>query len=147
MLQAYIEKIESLANNFAISALKSISLLSLRLFIAKVFFMSGLTKIANWNTTVMLFEYEYDVPLLAPEIAAYMATAGELALPVLLVLGLFTPLAAIGLFAMSLVIELFVYPGTTEHYYWLLVLGVLVTHGGGKLSVDHMLVSNFKKLK
>lgn len=119
--------------------LQSAALLALRLWIAKVFFMSGLTKISAWSNTLMLFEYEYAVPLLPANIAAYMATAGELVLPVLLVLGLLTPFAATGLMVMTLVIELLVYPGTTEHYYWILLLGILMTHGSGKLGLDHLL--------
>lgn len=124
--------------------LQSLALLATRLWIAKVFFYSGLTKIKSWDTTVTLFEYEYGVPLLSPEIAAYMATAGELVLPILLVFGLFTPFAALGLFVMSLVIELFVYSGTTEHYYWLLLLGILITHGSGRLGVDCWVIKYIK---
>ena len=102
-------------------------------------FTSGQAKIANWDSTIFLFTHEYKVPILPPDIAAYMATAGELCLPVLLVLGLLTPLGALGLFCMTLVIELFVYPGTTEHYYWFLLLGLIATHGGGKFSIDSWL--------
>lgn len=120
--------------------LQSVALLAARVWIAKVFFMSGLTKIKTWDNTVMLFELEYQVPVLPTELAAYLATAGELALPVLLVLGLFTPFAAIGLMIMTMVIEFLVYPGTTEHYYWMLLLGVLITHGGGKLSADKLIL-------
>lgn len=119
--------------------LQSIALLAVRLWIAKVFFMSGLTKIKSWDNTLMLFEYEYAVPMLPADIAAYMATAGELILPVLLVFGLLTPFAALGLMVMTLVIELLVYPGTTEHYYWMLLLGVLITHGAGKLGLDSLI--------
>jgi putative oxidoreductase len=116
--------------------LKSLSLLSLRLWIAKVFFLSGLTKIQSWDATLALFADEYQVPLLPPDLAAHLSAAGELFLPVLLVLGLATPLAALGLFAMTLVIEFFVYPGTTEHYYWMLMLGVLISHGSGRWGLD-----------
>ncbi len=119
--------------------LQSVALLAARLWIAKVFFMSGLTKIKSWDTTVLLFAEEYNVPLLPPEIAAYMATTAELSLPILLIIGLLTPVAALGLFVMSLVIEIFVYPGTTEHYYWLLLLGILLTHGSGKFGLDYWL--------
>lgn len=119
--------------------LQGIALLAARLWIAKVFFYSGLTKIKTWDSTLMLFEYEYNVPVLSPAMAAYLATGAELILPVLLVLGFMTPVAAMGLFIMTLVIEFFVYPGTTEHYYWLLILGVLLTLGSGKFSVDHLL--------
>ncbi|NHQ87545.1 DoxX family protein [Iodobacter sp. HSC-16F04] len=76
--------------------------LLLRLYIGKVFFLSGLTKIADWNTTLFLFNDEYHVPLLPPQLAAIAGTAGELALPVLLILGLFTRLSAVGLFALNL---------------------------------------------
>ena len=123
--------------------LQSIALLAARLWIAKVFFMSGLTKIKSWDTTLMLFAYEYEVPLLSSEIAAYMATGAELFLPVLLLFGLLTPLAALGLFVMSLVIELFIYPGTTEHYYWLLLLGLLLTHGSGRLGADFWIMKRY----
>ncbi len=118
---------------------QALVLLAVRYYLAKVFFLSGLTKISNWSTTIALFSDEYHVPILPPELAAYLSAAGELAFPVLLVLGLCTPLAALGLIGMTLVIELFVYPGTTEHYYWLLLAAVLLTHGGGKLSMDHWL--------
>ena len=123
-------------NHTPVCWLQSVALLAARLWIAKVFFISGLTKIRSWDTTLVLFAYEYEVPLLAPQTAAYMATIAELLLPVMLFLGLATPLAAVGLFMMTLVIELFVYPGTTEHYYWLLLLGLLLTHGGGRLGID-----------
>lgn len=68
-----------------------------------------------------------------------MPTTAELVLPVLLVLGLLTPFAALGLMIMTLVIELLVYPGTTEHIYWMLLLGVLITHGSGKPGADWIL--------
>lgn len=118
---------------------QSIALLATRLWIAKVFFMSGLTKIKSWGNTLMLFEYEYAVPVIPSNIAAYMATSAELILPVLLVFGLLTPFAAAGLMIMALVIELLVYPGTTEHYYWILLLAVIITHGSGKLGLDNLI--------
>ncbi|MFB3100316.1 MAG: DoxX family protein, partial [Gammaproteobacteria bacterium] len=62
-----------------------------------------------------------------------------------LVLGLMTPLSVLGLMGMTLVIELFVYPDTTEHYYWLLLMGVLLTHGSGKFGLDHWLMKRFGK--
>jgi putative oxidoreductase len=116
--------------------LQSIALLAARLWLAKAFWASGLTKIANWQTTIDLFRDEYKVPILSPELAAYAAMAGEFALPVLLVLGFLTPLGALGIMAMTLVIELFVFPGTTEHYYWLMLAGILVSFGSGKFGVD-----------
>jgi putative oxidoreductase len=125
--------------------LQATALLAVRLWIAEIFFMSGLTKIKSWTTTIALFEDEYKVPFLSPEVAAYIATFAELALPVLLILGLMTPLSALGLIGMTLVIEIFVYPDTTEHYYWLLLLSVLFTHGGGKFGLDYWLLKRLKK--
>lgn len=124
---------------------QAIALLVVRLWIAEVFFMSGLTKIKSWNTTVALFADEYKVPVLSPEIAAYITTTAELVFPMLLILGLMTPLSVLGLMGMTLVIEIFVYPDTTEHYYWLLLMGVLLTHGSGKFGLDYWLMKNFGK--
>ena len=87
----------------------------------------------------MLFEYEYAVPLLPVNVAAFMATAGELILPVLLIAGFLTRIGALGLLVMALVIEIFVYPGTQQHYYWMIILAMLLTYGPNKLSVDHWL--------
>lgn len=125
--------------------LQATALLVVRLWIAKIFFMSGLTKIKSWTTTIALFEDEYNVPLLPPEIAAYITTSAELVLPALLIFGLMTPLSALGLFCMTLVIEIFIYPDTTEHYYWLLLLSILFTHGGGKFGLDYWLLKRLKR--
>lgn len=112
--------------------------LFLRLWMAEIFWSSGLTKIASWPTTVALFQDEYQVPLLPPEIAAYLSTTAELACPVLLALGLGTRLAALPLIAMTLVIE-FTYLDRAEHFYWLMVLGQIALRGPGPLSLDAML--------
>ena len=125
--------------------IQAISLLAVRLWIAEIFFISGLTKTKNWTTTLALFEDEYKVPLLSHEIAAYIATSMELVLPLLLILGLMTPFSVIGLFVMTLVIEIFIYPDTTEHYYWLLLLGILFTHGSGKFGLDYWILKRIKK--
>jgi len=142
-----MNKIYSLINKITkySSWYQSIALLAVRFYMAKVFLMSGLTKIGNWDSTVMLFEYEYDVPFLSPNVAAYMATTGEFLFPALLILGFFTPVAALGMMAMTLVIELFVYPGTADHYYWLLLCGTLLTHGSGRFGVDYFLDKKFLK--
>jgi putative oxidoreductase len=119
--------------------LQSVALLAVRLWIGKIFFMSGLTKTQSWDSTVALFADEYKLPLLPPEIAAYAGTTAELSLSILMFLGFLTPLAGIGLMIMTLVIELLVYPNTTEHYYWMLLLGIIITHGSGRFGVDHWL--------
>jgi NADH dehydrogenase/putative oxidoreductase len=107
----------------------------LRLWMAEIFWSSGLTKIASWSTTLALFQDEYRVPLLPPELAAVMATAAELACPVLLALGLGTRLAALPLMVMTLVIQ-FTYLDRLEHFCWLTVLGQIALRGPGPLSFD-----------
>ena len=119
----------------------------IRLFVASVFFKAGLTKIASWSTTLALAEYEYAVPLLPPEVAAWLAAAAELSLPVLLVLGLGTRLAALALFVFN-IIAVISYPdlgevGLKDHQYWGLLLLVTLFHGPGKLSLDHVIRRRF----
>ncbi len=116
---------------------KGLVLLAVRLWIAQFFMFSGLTKIKSWPATLALFKGEYHVPLLPPDIAALLSATAELSLPILLVLGLFTRFAALGFFGMTLVIELFVYPGTTENYYIFLLTFVLISHGSGLFGADY----------
>jgi putative oxidoreductase len=118
--------------------------MGLRLFLANVFFKSGLTKIQTWDSTLYLFREEYHVPLLPPEFAAYLATGAELALPVLLVFGLFGRFAALGLFILNAVAAYSYFDnlseaGLNQHLYWGLLLAVLLLHGAGKWSVDEWL--------
>jgi putative oxidoreductase len=121
--------------------------LPLRLAVATVFWNSAMTKLANWNTTLSLFTDDYKVPLLPPEIAAYMATSIELTTPVLLVFGLFTRPAALVLLGMTAVIEIFVYPQAwPTHIQWAAMLLILLTRGAGALSIDHLLWRRFGKL-
>jgi putative oxidoreductase len=111
-----------------------------RIAVASVFWKSGLTKLPNWDATVFLFAEEYKVPLLPPEVAAYMAVILELSCPVLLVLGLLTRPAAAALLGMTLVIQIFVYPlAWSEHLLWAALLLFLVARGPGALSLDHWL--------
>jgi putative oxidoreductase len=114
--------------------------LPLRLAVATVFWNSGMTKLANWDTAVALFTDEYRVPLLPPELAAYMAASIELSTPVLLVLGLLTRPAAFVLLGMTTVIEVFVYPQAwPTHIQWAAMLLVLLCRGAGTWSLDHLL--------
>jgi putative oxidoreductase len=116
----------------------------LRLSIAAVFWHSGMTKIASWDTTIALFRDEYVVPILPPELAASLAATVELACPVLLVLGLATRLATLPMLSMTFVIEVFVYPEQwIEHLMWASILVLILTRGPGALSVDHLLARKF----
>jgi putative oxidoreductase len=115
-------------------------LLLARIGIAAVFFRSGLTKLDNWMLTVQLFKDEYRVPLLPPEIAAYLATFNELVLPAFILAGLATRLAALPLLGMTLVIQLFVYPSSwVDHTMWAALLTLLIARGAGALSLDHLI--------
>ncbi len=121
--------------------------LGVRLFVAAVFFQSGLTKIANWTSTVSLFENEYAVPFLSPEVAAFMGTGVELFFPVLLVLGLGTRFAALALFVFN-IIAVLSYPdlgavGLKDHQTWGLLLLVTLLHGPGALSLDRLIARRF----
>lgn len=115
--------------------------LAIRLYVANVFWVSGQTKIASWDSTLALFENEYAVPFLPPEIAAYMGTGVELGMPVFLALGLGTRFAGIVLFVFN-IIAVISYPdlgevGIKDHTHWGLLLLVPVFYGAGKLSSDH----------
>ena len=120
--------------------------LMVRLYLLKIFFQSGLTKIQSWQSTIDLFAYEYTVPLLPPEIAAYMATAGELILPVLLLFGLMTRPAAIGLFILNAVAayayaltDFYNIVGMMDHILWGAMILVYVLYGPSPLSIDNWL--------
>jgi putative oxidoreductase len=122
----------------------SLLTLLLRLGVASVFLKSGLTKIdASWQVTditISLFENEYRVPLLPPDLAAYMATAFELGCSVLLIVGLFSRLAALPLLGMTIVIQTFVYPGNwSEHLIWAAILLLILTRGPGRISLDYLI--------
>jgi|ERR1051326_377021 putative oxidoreductase len=114
--------------------------LPLRLAIATVFWNSGMAKLANWDTTLALFADDYQLPLLPPVIAAYLAASVELTTPPLLVLGLLTrPVAAL-LLGMTTIIEVFVYPEAwPTHIQWAAMLLTLLCRGAGSASADHIL--------
>ncbi len=118
--------------------------LGLRVYVAWIFFNAGLVKIQSWSSTLMLFEYEYAVPLLPPVAAAYLGTAAELFLPPLLMLGLFGHFSALALFVLN-VIAVVSYPdlspvGLQHHIYWGMLLAFFIVHGSGRLSVDTWLL-------
>ena len=118
--------------------------LGLRLFLANVFFKSGLTKIKSWDSTLYLFSDVYQVPLLNPEVAAWLATTAELGLSMLLVVGLFGRFAAAGLFILNGVAVISYYSelseaGLSHHLYWGILLAVLLLMSRSIWSVDFWL--------
>jgi putative oxidoreductase len=132
-----------------------------RFSIAAVFWKSGETKIQGFaidlinrefvlgwpslsDSALALFRDEYRLPFVAPEIAAPMAAFAEHFFPVLLLFGLATRLSALALLAMTLTIQLFVYPDAyPTHGVWAAVLLFLLNQGPGRLSLDHWISSRF----
>lgn len=122
-----------------LNALQPLAALLARLYVAQVFFLSGLTKLRDWDITLALFADEYHVPLLSPPVAAMLGTAGELVLPVLLVLGLAGRFAALGLSVVNAVAVLAlaeIAPAALQqHITWGVLLGALVLYGCGPWSL------------
>lgn len=120
-----------------------ISLLLMRFGVGLIFFRSGQTKVEGFtvtDSTFFLFESEYALPLIPPVPAAYAATIAEHALPVLLFLGLATRFGALGLLGMTAVIQTFVYPNLWyDHLFWAAALILLISRGGGRFSLDHVI--------
>ncbi|WP_319553371.1 DoxX family protein [uncultured Vibrio sp.] len=120
-------------------------LLTCRFWVAWVFFNSGLVKIASWQSTLYLFEFEYQVPLLSWEIAAYLGTATELIVPIFIASGLFTRPMALLLFVLNIVAVLS-YPllwekGFHDHQLWGLMILLVLVWGPGPYSCDQFLRS------
>lgn len=132
-----------------LSKLQSPFLLFIRVYVAWVFLKSGMHKIGDWETTLVLFEYEYQVPLLSFEIAAYLATFGELVFPVFLIAGLGTRYTAIALSLVNIIAVVSYYAtlakgaGLVWHYLWGSMLLTNVLYGAGIFSIDHWLKSKF----
>ena len=125
-----------------IDKLQPLLLLGFRLYVARVFWMSGLTKTRDWSITLALFTNEYHVPLLSPAVAAVLGTATELSMPVLLALGLGTRFGAFVLFFFN-IIAVISYPAlpdiaVKDHILWGTMILVLLLFGPGKISLDHL---------
>ncbi len=124
-------------------------LLFTRIWVAWVFFKSGMVKYSSWDSTLYLFEFEYQVPLIPWQLAAYMGTAAELILPAFLVLGLFTRPMALVLFVFN-IIAVVSYPllwekGFFDHQLWGMMMLVNVFWGAGLFSIDKLISSEPKK--
>ena len=136
-------------SNQLLSRLQSPFLLFLRVYVAWVFLKSGMHKIGDWETTLVLFEYEYAVPLLNFELAAYLATFAELVFPVFLIAGLGTRFFALALTLVNIMAVLSYYAtlaqgaGMVWHYLYASMLLTNVVYGGGFFSVDQWLKARF----
>ena len=127
----------------ALESLQPLAALAARAYLAQAFFLSGLTKIRDWDTTLALFADEYKVPLLSPAMAALAGTAGELVLPVMLVLGLGGRFAALGLFVVNAVAVISlseIAPAALQqHIFWGSLLAGLAIFGPGSWSLERLL--------
>src|SRR5271168_1404093 len=125
----------------------SLIALAARVFPAAVFWLSGETKVEGWHlkdSAIALFRDEYALPLVDPVIAAHLAAFAEHFFPILLVLGLASRLAALGLLGMTAVIEIFVYPDAwPTHGVWATCFLVVIARGPGFLSLDHLIARHF----
>ena len=134
-----------------VSRLQSPFLLLIRVYVAWVFLKSGMHKIGDWETTLILFEYEYQVPLLGFQTAAYLATFAELVFPVFLIAGFGTRFFALALSLVNIVAVISYYAtlakgaGLVWHYLWGAMLLTSLLYGGGFFSVDQWLRSKFGK--
>lgn len=131
-----------------LKALQPLAALLARLYVAQVFFLSGLTKLRDWDITVALFTDEYQVPLLPPAVAAAMGTMGELVLPVLLVLGLGGRFSALGLFVVNAVAVISlseIAPAALQqHIFWGSLLAGLAIYGLGPWSLDRWIAPRLR---
>ena len=124
-------------------------LLFFRVYVAWVFLKSGMHKIGDWETTLVLFEYEYAVPILPFELAAYLATFAELVFPVFLIAGLGTRFFAIALSVVNIMAVVSYYAtlakgaGLVWHYMWGSMLLTNIIYGGGFFSIDQWIKSRF----
>lgn len=125
--------------------LQSIFLAAVRIYVSWQFLKSGWLKLQDWETTRFLFEEEYKVPLLSPGLAAVLGTAGEIAFPVLLIVGLLSRYAALGLSAVNVVAvvsysHVLMSEGFEaalgQHYLWGLILLTVLLFGPGRWSAD-----------
>jgi putative oxidoreductase len=103
----------------------------------------------GWHVTdnaVYLFQTEYKLPFVDPWLAAHLSAFAEHFFPVLLVIGFASRLSALALLAMTLVIEIFVYPDAwPTHGTWAVCFLVIIAGGPGRMSIDHFIARHFRR--
>ena len=146
MLKTLIQRAQAVTG--PVDRLQPVALLALRLYVSSVFFRSGLVKLSDWSATLALFHDEYHVPLLPPDLAAWVGAFGELSFPVLITLGLAGRFGAAGLFVVN-AMALISYPqlwgfdcpaGLHMHFVWGTILLALTLFGPGALSLDALIL-------
>lgn len=135
---AFLQKTNAIINRLA-----CIYMLVVRLWIANIFFKSGHARLddgftGHWDNEIYLFTYEHPVPFLSPSLAAVMSTFFELTCPVLLTIGMFSRIASLPLFFMTLMI-IITYDNNIQHFYWMFLLAAIFFYGPGRISVDYFI--------
>jgi putative oxidoreductase len=137
--------------NAVLDTLQPTAALMARAHVAEAFFRSGLTKLRDWDVTLALFQDEYQVPLLPPDVAAVLGTGGELVLPVLLLLGIGGRFGALGLSVMNIVAVMSladIAPAALQqHVTWGVLLAALAVFGSGRWTLDHWILRRWPKLQ
>ena len=130
-----------------LNRLKDVGDLVARLWIAKIFLDSGLSKLTDWGSTIVLFKYDYTVPFLSPTVAAYLGTGAEFVLPALLILGLGGRFFIFAFFVYNIICVISYHvlwtptgsAGLADHITWGILLMMLMLHGSGRLSLDYFI--------
>jgi putative oxidoreductase len=137
-----------------LNALRDVGDLVARLWVSKIFLASAMSKVVAWGSTIVLFKYDYSVPFLPPVVAAYIGTAAEFILPVLLILGLGGRIAIFAFFVYNIICVLSFHflwtpvglTGLDDHINWGILLMLLMFHGAGRLSLDYWLHKRYGHL-
>ena len=133
---AFFDRVNALAEHIPLALVQTLG----RIGLASLFWKSAQTKLASWDVTLQLFENEYTLPVIPPELAANLATATEIGGAVLILTGFATRYAALALIGLVATIQLFVFPENWgEHSLWAALLVFLVARGAGPLSIDRLL--------
>jgi putative oxidoreductase len=127
--------------------LQDIGALIVRFWVAKIFLASALSKVTDWGATIVLFKYEYAVPILSPSVAAYIGTFAEFFLPIMLILGLGGRLFVFAFFVYNIICVVsfnFLWTpsgaaGLSDHINWGLLLMLLMLNGCGRISIDYLI--------
>jgi len=131
-----------------VNTFQSVALFFARVYVAWIFFAAGLTKLKDWESTLFLFEEEYNVPFISFELAAYLGTTGEILLPIILMLGLASRFGALGLTFVNIIavisLEEIATAALYAHIIWGLLLLQIVLFGAGKLSIDNLIKHKIK---
>jgi len=133
---------------------KDIADLIVRLWIANIFLTSGLSKLTDWGATLVLFKYDYHVPIISANMAAYLGTGAEFVLPVLLILGLGGRFTVFCFFVYNIICVIsfqFLWTpvgqsGLYDHINWGMLLMLIMFHGSGRISIDHFLRKRYGHL-